>query len=548
MVLKDQELQQIDATFLRHLKDKDPEALANLSIKLANDLKEARERLNQTPSNSSRPSGSFALWEKNGTADDTDSSDNDEDLPGTPSNPITDKDSCNDPESEGGSPDESAGCGDETKPPLKKRKPGRQPGSQGFGRTQQLIVTATDHHRPACCTACNNDLTSRDGIAYTGFYTVDVLFGETQTPGLELTYTHHLYYCTPCPVCDLDNQAYPQRAEDTPKWAQVGLTEWRLVGPALASMIVYLAFDMRLTRRKIQRFLDDLLGLKLCVGTLQNVIVESARALEPVEEQLVNDLLDESLIHADETSHGEAGVLLWLWVFIGRSTALFYIGYRSLEIVDNLLDSHPHGYQGYLMSDGYQVYRHFRKRLRCWAHLIRKARALCESYSPESRQQGQQILNFLHDLMKGIHAARDGPDGGRVDISSQYDAQLAQLKVICETMQRSRHKKTRALGTEFLNDWAAIFRILERPAWPLTNNEAERALRHWVILRRISQGTRSEQGSRALALIASVMETCRLRKASPLHYIKQVIHERRQGRDVPELPSGASNMLECVGV
>ena len=142
MVLKDQELEQIDATFLRRLKDKDPEALANLSITLANDLKEARERLNQTPSNSSRPSGSFALWEKSGTADDTDSSDNDEDLLGTPSPPITDKRSGSDPESEGGSPDESASCGDETKPPLKKRKPGRQPGSQGFGRTQQLTVTA----------------------------------------------------------------------------------------------------------------------------------------------------------------------------------------------------------------------------------------------------------------------------------------------------------------------------------------------------------------------------------------------------------------------
>ena len=548
MVLKDQELEQIDATFLRRLKDKDPEALANLSITLANDLKEARERLNQTPSNSSRPSGSFALWEKSGTANNTDSSDNDDDLLGTPSPPITDKRSGSDPESEGGSPDESASCGDETKPPLKKRKPGRQPGSQGFGRTQQLTVTDTDHHRPACCTVCNNDLTSHAGIAYTGFYTVDVLFGETQTPGLELTYTHHLYYCTLCPLCHLDNHAYPKRAEDDPAWDQVGLTEWRLVGPALASMIVYLAFDMRLTRRKIQRFLDDLLGLKLCVGTLQNVIVESARALEPVEEQLVNGLLDESLIHADETSHGEAGVLLWLWVFIGCSTALFYIGYRSLEIVDNLLGSHPLEFKGHLMSDGYQVYRHFRKRLRCWAHLIRKAHALCDSYSPESRQQGQQVLNVLHELMKGIQAARDGPDGGSVDISSQYDVQLAQLKAICENMQRSCHKKTRALGTEFLNDWEAIFRILEYPAWPLTNNEAERALRHWVILRRITQGTRSEQGSRALALIASVMETCRLRNASPLHYIKQVIHERRQGRDVPELPSGQSNMMECVGV
>jgi hypothetical protein len=58
--------------------------------------------------------------------------------------------------------------------------------------------------------------------------------------------------------------------------------------------------------------------------------------------------------------------------------------------------------------------------------------------------------------------------------------------------------------------------VLEYPAWPLTNNEAERALRHWGILRKITQGTNSEQGSRALALFASVFATCRLRNSSPL--------------------------------
>ena len=76
---------------------------------------------------------------------------------------------------------------------------------------------------------------------------------------------------------------------------------------------------------------------------------------------------------------------------------------------------------------------------------------------------------------------------------------MFKLTIPCETMALSTHDKTRALGREFLNDWDAIFRILEYPAWPLTNNEAERALRHWVILRKITYGTRSPQGSRALA-------------------------------------------------
>ena len=106
------------------------------------------------------------------------------------------------------------------------------------------------------------------------------------------------------------------------------------------------------------------------------------------------------------------------------------------------------------------------------------------------------------------------------------------------------HEKTRALGREFLNDWDAIFRVLDHPAWPLTNNEAERVLRHWVILRKITYGTRSPQGSRALALFASVITTCRLRGHSPLLYIRDVITLRRQGLDAPKIPDAAT----AVGV
>ena len=49
---------------IRRLLAKDPAALAELSIHLTNDLKEALERLNQNPSNNSIPSGSLAPWDK----------------------------------------------------------------------------------------------------------------------------------------------------------------------------------------------------------------------------------------------------------------------------------------------------------------------------------------------------------------------------------------------------------------------------------------------------------------------------------------------------
>ncbi|MBK8538327.1 MAG: transposase [Candidatus Competibacteraceae bacterium] len=49
---------------------------------------------------------------------------------------------------------------------------------------------------------------------------------------------------------------------------------------------------------------------------------------------------------------------------------LYYVAGRGREWIDNVLD----GLSGWLMSDGWIAYRHYPRRLRCWAHLLRKAR------------------------------------------------------------------------------------------------------------------------------------------------------------------------------
>ncbi len=185
------------------------------------------------------------------------------------------------------------------------------------------------------------------------------------------------------------------------------------------------------------------------------------------------------------------------------------------------------------MADGYGAYREYRNRLRCWAHLIRKARALAETYTPQVQGYGVTLLETFDFLIDKVYQAREGPPQ---DLRPLLAEDLVRLRALCEKMRRSRNAKASALGGEFLNDWDAIFQVLAHPHLPLTNNYAERLLRHWVILRRIGYGTRTEPGSLALATFASLIETCRLRHASPLRYLQQVIAARRIGLAAPALP------------
>src|SRR5208283_3175768 len=70
-----------------------------------------------------------------------------------------------------------------------------------------------------------------------------------------------------------------------------------------------------------------------------------------------------------------------------------------------------------------------------------------------------------------------------------------------------------------------------------TNNDAETALRHAVIARRISFGTRTDEGSRAYAAILSVVETCRRRKLDPWALITEAVANARRGVQTSMLPA-----------
>ena len=64
---------------------------------------------------------------------------------------------------------------------------------------------------------------------------------------------------------------------------------------------------MRLSRRQPQEFLRDWLGVTLSTGTINRCIHEAGRAVEPLEEKLVEEIREASLLHTDETPWKEWG-------------------------------------------------------------------------------------------------------------------------------------------------------------------------------------------------------------------------------------------------
>lgn len=529
MNLSDHDLSQIDEPYVRSLSSCQQ---LDLLLKVLSDLKKARDRLNQTPSNSSIPSGSLPPWSTGVEKSKSDDADFSEeamliDAKNTSKNSADDSD-YDDSDAKGVDQPSNQ---DHSKGKQKgKRKPGKQPGAQGHGRKVELELTGPDVlHRASHCVGCGSE-SPHDASFHTttGIYVVDLVVAGVF--GLELTHIKHLYGDTEC-ACGHMTRTEPGRCESDPEWS-VALTEWHLVGPMLASFIVCMSLRMRLSRPKIQEFLNDWLGLWLGIGTINQCIHEAGRAAAPLEEQFIEEIQRSGLLGADETPWKEWGKKLYFWAFSTATIAFFVIGDRGSTVIDRVLGKN---FSGWLMSDGWKVYRSFLKRLRCWAHLIRKAKGLSESLDGDARKFGVRALTLLEDLMEDVYKAREGPQDG-INLKRKHAVRLGLFKAFCLRHWFSEHEKMRALAREFIYDWDAIWAVLSDPHLPLTNNEVERLLRHWVIARRISHGTRTPQGSRVVTLLASVIETCRKRKVSPWPYLAEVIAQRRKGGTVPPLP------------
>ncbi len=157
MKLSDRDLSDLDEEDLLNLPE---EVLRFLSIHLLNDLKEAREHLNQNSHNSFCPPSSEAPWEKEINKDESESVEADNNADQTEQNP--DKESSHKPEQT------------EDNVTAEKRKPGKQPGAQGFGRQQTLAVTDYKDHPPEQCEICHQSLNTNHKKAHTAFETVDI--------------------------------------------------------------------------------------------------------------------------------------------------------------------------------------------------------------------------------------------------------------------------------------------------------------------------------------------------------------------------------------
>lgn len=399
---------------------------------------------------------------------------------------------------------------------------GKRPGQPGSWRKQPFVAAGAVDHDPPGCEACGAALGPPHRLRRDSAHCVYDL--ERLDMGLRIVATAHRYFAARC-ACGHVTVARPGTGACSTlegRRRDLHLNERGLIGPAFATFIAALSLRCRLSRAKIQEFLHDWFGFELGVATIERCIHEFGLACEPVVDDLIADLRAAAVVHLDETPWYQKGALKWLWVASSASTVVFRIGTRAKEELTALIGE---AYLGWLVSDGYGAYRDHPRRQRCLAHLIRKAVALAQNYYQAGSGFGRDLAR---DLRRLIERVAEG------DNEAAVKRLVAAIKRTCQHNQYETEDKVRGLARELLNDWDAVMAFVADPALPPTNNDAERALRHAVIARRISFGTRTTEGSRCYAAALSVIDTCRKRALDVWAIATEILANARKGG--PNLP------------
>ncbi len=307
-----------------------------------------------------------------------------------------------------------------------------------------------------------------------------------------------------------------------------------LLGADITAMTGFMKGDCHMSFSTIQQFFKEVFRLDVSRGMLSKTTQKVSAALKPAYQQLAERLPDESYLGIDETGHKDNGDKYWTWCFQKTDYSLFHIDKsRGCEVLFAMLGQE---YEGIIGCDYWGAYRKFTRLSNalvqyCMAHLIRELRFLAEHLNKKLAYWGQQLLDWVKKLFNTLHRSDELTDAG-------FARRMDQIKKgFLKRMRRPPdHKLAKKLARRFKSKAAeTYFRFLTDPSVEPTNNASERAIRHTVIDRRITQGTRGDAGMRWCERIWTTIATCKKQDRNVFDFIHKSLLANWTDKNYPLL-------------
>ena len=217
-----------------------------------------------------------------------------------------------------------------------RRQAGGQPGHRGSDhelRPEDQVDEIVDHY-PEACGRCGREFTAEEQRPRRRCGRHQV----AELPAISVIVAEHRTHHVRCPGCRSRTAATLPDA--------IGGSAF---GPRLQAAVVTLTARHRISRRGIGELARDLFGVALSAGAVDATCQRASEALAGPHLHLQDWVLDQGLVHVDETGWRTSGEGRALWTATTPGAAVFQIAeHCNREQFNALVGS---GYTGIVVSD-----------------------------------------------------------------------------------------------------------------------------------------------------------------------------------------------------
>ena len=398
-------------------------------------------------------------------------------------------------------------------PPDHPRK--KRGGQPGHPRQQRLLVPSEQVRQTI---PCKPEACRRCGQALTGSDPIPLRHQVAELPVVRPDVVEYQLHRLVCPCCH------------TSTCGKLPAGVRGHFGPQLTGTLALLAGRHHRGLRPVAALAADLWGLTISPGMVSKLRRQTAEALWMPWGEVALYVRTQD-VNIDETSWREGKKRPYLWGVVTPAASLFRIAYgRTRRIAEQLLGK---DYAGVATCDRLKSYWWIGRLQWCWAHLRRDFQAMIDRAN-QGQVIGVALLKQSNTLFHLWHQVKQGTLSRRRFRNAIQPVRQA-VRRLLRRGQKCGCPKTAGTCKELLAHEEWLWTFVEVVGVEPTNNVGEQAERHGVLWRKTSGGTDSEQGSRFVERVLTVVHTCQQQGKNVLDYLVACIDAWRHNRAPPPL-------------
>jgi hypothetical protein len=288
----------------------------------------------------------------------------------------------------------------------------------------------------------------------------------------------------------------------------------RKFGKNLISWVFYQKIDQRQTNKQIANYLEGFFGLPGISCQLSNFLMESGEYYRETYLAIIKEVLTGDLLHADETGAKVRHANGYVWVFTNME-AVFYMYKQNRE--GDFLPKLLQQFKGVLVSDFYSAYDSLPcAQQKCLIHLIRD---LNDDLLKNPFDEGyKKIIDAFSSLLRTIVGTIDRYGLKKRHLHKHKEEVGRFFREIVDSPSSSelvlRYQK------KFRKYEQKLFTFLDHDGIPWNNNNAERAVKGYVMFRKNGDGLFSEKSIEMYLILLSIQQTCRFKNVNFFDFLR----------------------------